>query len=107
MVTYNMRLTTLTKPYIMPDLDESVFLKRWGCSFISRTEDPVSYVARFPCPRCGSDAYEIFLMVSEPSEAIDRKLDLNGYALWVIRNQFPHKPDSTILVQHPRSASGR
>jgi hypothetical protein len=46
-------------------------------------------------------------MVSEPSEAIDRKLDLNGYALWVIRNQFPHKPDSTILVQHPRSASGR
>lgn len=61
------------------------FLERWGCTSVSRTESPLSYVAEFLCPRCGCVAFETFLEVSEPSEQVDRQLNLNGYPLWVIR----------------------
>ena len=66
-------------------LDERMFLERWGCSFISRTEDPFSYVARFPCPECGADAFEMFVQVTDPSKAVARQFNLGPYELWTLR----------------------
>ena len=66
-------------------LDERKFLERWSCSFISRTEDPESYVAKFPCPKCGADAFEMFVEVTAPSKAVARRFNLDDYELWVLR----------------------
>ena len=66
-------------------LEERALLQKWGCSYVSRTEDPLSYIAMFPCPECGATAYEMFLEVSHPSEELARKLNLDDYDLWMLR----------------------
>jgi len=65
--------------------DRAKFLERWSCNYISRTGDPLSYVAAFPCPKCGGDAFEIFLEVTDPSEDLATRLNLDEYALWTLR----------------------
>ena len=61
------------------------FLKRWEWRYISWSNAPLSYVAAFPCPECGGDAFEIFLEVSDPSEGVANRLNLDEYALWSLR----------------------
>ena len=93
-------------------LDEIDFLERWGCSFISRTDDPFSYVARFPCPECGSDAFEIFLEMTDLSKEMAPKLSLGEYELWVIRwtsacGHVSGGIDESACVATPIAENGR
>ena len=66
-------------------LKEQALLRKWGCSYASRTKDPFSYVARFPCPECGADAFEMFVQVTDPSKAVARQFNLGPYELWTVR----------------------